>query len=210
MPRHDLTVFIVDDDAAVRDALALLLSVRGYRTALFSRAEDFLSAWQPGWMGCLLTDIRMPGMDGLSLQDRLAELGCRLPIVFVTGHGDVASARRAFKSNAIDFLEKPIDHDKMVAAIEQGFDSQTLLRDRQAAREKAARLLEQLTPREQQVMHLVVGGHHNREIAEQLGISVRTVEVHKAHLMSKLGADSVAALVRMSMHGSEAASPRHG
>lgn len=202
MPKHDLTVFIVDDDASVRDALALMFSVRGYRTAVFSSAEDFLSAWRTSWTGCLLVDIRMPGMDGLLLQDRLLEMGCTLPVVVITGHGDVASARRAFKSNAIDFLEKPIDHDKMIEAIEQAFNYQTLMQDRNSMSEKSTRLLDQLTPREHEVMTLVVGGYHNREIAERLGISVRTVEVHKAHVMSKFGVDSVADLVRMSMHGS--------
>lgn len=202
MPKHDLTVFIVDDDASVRDALALLLSVRGYRTAVFSGAGDFLAAWKAGWAGCVLIDIRMPGMDGLSLQDRLTELGCTLPVIFITGHGDVGSARRAFKSNAIDFLEKPIDHEKMIEAIEHAFNSQSLMQDRKSTREQALRLLDQLTPREREVMNLVVGGYHNREIAEKLGISVRTVEVHKAHVMSKLNVNSVADLVRMSMHGS--------
>ena len=199
MPKHDLTVFIVDDDASVRDALSLVFSVRGYRTAVFSGAEDFLKAWRSNWMGCLLIDIRMPGMDGLSLQDRLIEMGSTLPVVVITGHGDVDSARRAFKAKAIDFLEKPIDHDKMIEAIEQAFNSQSLIREQESATEKALYLLEQLTPREQEVMNLVVAGYHNREIAEKLAISVRTVEVHKAHVMSKLDVDSVADLVRVSM-----------
>lgn len=199
MAKHDLTVFIVDDDASVRDALSLLFSVRGYRTAVFGGAEDFLKAWQASWIGCLLIDIRMPGMDGLSLQDRLLEMGSTLPVVVITGHGDVDSARRAFKASAIDFLEKPIDHDKMIEAIEQAFNAQSLMQDRKSAGEKAKHLLEQLTPREEEVMNLVVGGYHNREIAEKLRISVRTVEVHKAHVMSKLDVDSVADLVRVSM-----------
>lgn len=199
MSKHDLTVFIVDDDASVRDALALVFSVRGYRTAVFSGAEDFLKAWRASWMGCLLIDIRMPGMDGLALQDRLLEMGSSLPVVVITGHGDVDSARRAFKAKAIDFLEKPIDHDKMIEVIEQAFHSQGLMQDEKSASEKTAYLLEQLTPREQEVMNLVVAGYHNREIAERLGISVRTVEVHKAHVMSKLDVDSVADLVRVSM-----------
>lgn len=200
MPKHDLTVFIVDDDASVRDALSLVFSVRGYRTAVFSGAEDFLKAWQASWIGCLLIDIRMPGMDGLSLQDRLIEMGSTLPVVVITAHGDVDSTRRAFKAKAIDFLEKPIDHDKMIEAIEQAFNSQGLMQDEKSATEKATYLLEQLTPREQQVMDLVVRGYHNREIAEKLGISVRTVEVHKSHVMSKLDVDSVADLVRVSMN----------
>lgn len=199
MPRADLTVFIVDDDLSVRDALALMLSVRGYRTAVFSSAEDFLSASRPYWAGCLLVDIRMPGMDGLSLLERLVGLGSTLPVIVVTGHGDVASARRAFKSSAIDFLEKPIDHEKLIEAIDLAFDRQALVQDRKAKNERSMRLMDQLTPREHEIMKLVVGGFHNREIAEKLGISVRTVEVHKAHVMSKFGVDSVADLVRITM-----------
>ncbi len=203
MSARDLTVYIVDDDASVRDALALSLSVRGYRTAVFSNAMDFLDAWQPSWTGCLLVDIRMPDIDGLALQSRLLELGCSLPVVVITGHGDVESARRAFKAKAIDFLEKPIDQGRMLAAIAQAFDAERLVHDRLSARDKTARLLDQVTPREKEVMSLVVAGYHNREIAEKLGISVRTVEVHKSHLMSKMGVDSVADLVRMSLTGSQ-------
>jgi FixJ family two-component response regulator len=199
MAKHELTVFIVDDDASVRDALSLVFSVRGYRTAVFSGAADFLKAWQADWAGCLLVDIRMPGMDGLVLQERLKEMGASLPVVVITGHGDVDSARRAFRSNAIDFLEKPVDHDKLLAAIEQAFCSQNSLQEQRLATGKTSYLLDQLTPREHEVMGLVVSGYHNREIAEKLGISVRTVEVHKAHVMSKLDVSSVADLVRLSM-----------
>lgn len=202
MLRRDLTVFIVDDDASIRDALALMLSVRSYRTAVFASAEDFLSAWRPVWSGCLLLDIRMPGIDGLTLQDRLIELGCKLPVVIVTGHGDVASARRAFKSSAIDFLEKPIDHGKLIESIEQAFDAQSAFHEMQSMAEQTNRLLNQLTAREHEVMKLVVAGFHNREIAEKLGISVRTVEVHKSRVMSKCGAASVADLVRMAINES--------
>lgn len=198
--KHDLTVFIVDDDASVRDALALLLSVRGYRTAVFSGAEDFLNTWQADWSGCLLVDIRMPGMDGLSLQRRLIEMNCTLPVVIITGHGNVDSARSAFKANAIDFLEKPIDQNKMIEAIEQAFRSESLIQDRKSAQDRLARQMDQLTRRENEIMALVVSGYHNREIADKLGISVRTVEVHKAHVMSKLGVNSVADLVKLNMY----------
>lgn len=169
----NLTVFIVDDDPAVRDALGLLLGVRGYRTALFSCAEDFLQGWQRAWAGCVLIDIRMSGMDGLSLQRRLLELGCLLPVIIVTGHGDVTLARQAFKAQVQPFLLAP----------------QVATRGRLA--------------REREVMQLVVTGRHNRDIAPVLGISVRTVEVHKARVMDKLGVDNVADLVRISMLGAD-------
>jgi FixJ family two-component response regulator len=196
---HDLTVFIVDDDASVRDALGLLLSIRGYRSAPFADAEDFLQAWSPEWAGCLLLDIRMPGMDGLTLQRRLLDLGCRLPIVVITGHGDVGSAREAFKASAIDFLEKPLDHAKLFDAIDEAFRWESVNRDDKALAEEAMQLLASLTPREREVMSLVVAGCHNREVAQRLGISVRTVEVHKAHVMSKLGVDNFSDLVRISI-----------
>jgi len=195
----DLAVMIVDDDAAVRDALGLLLGVRGYRTAMFASGEDFLRAWRADWNGCLLIDIRMSGMDGLALQGELAARGCRIPVVIMSGHGDVGTARAAFRADAVDFLEKPFDDDKLIAAIDEG-----LARARQAGGERRRRdvgasLLAGLTPRERQVMQLVVSGCHNRDIGPALGISVRTVEVHKARLMSKLGVDNVADLVRLSM-----------
>ena len=195
----DLTVFIVDDDPSVRDALGLLLGVRGYRTAVFASGEALLQAWRPDWAGCLLIDIRMHGMDGLELQQRLGEMGNRIPIVIVTGHGDVTLARAAFKAQALDFLEKPFDDAKLVAAIEEAFSSEALQRRQSREREDKRELLRELTPREQEVMQLVVLGRHNREIAPQLGISVRTVEVHKARLMAKLGVGNVADLVRIAM-----------
>ena len=196
---NDLTVFIVDDDPAVRDALGLLLGVRGYRTAVFASGEAFLQAWRPDWAGCLLVDIRMSGMDGLALQARLTELGCLIPVIIITGHGDVNLARAAFKARASDFLEKPFDDAKLVAAIEEAYAQEASVRRDLQRRAASADLLRELTPREREVMQLVVLGRHNREIAPALGISVRTVEVHKARLMSKLGVDNVADLVRISM-----------
>ncbi|WP_312439844.1 response regulator [Janthinobacterium sp.] len=201
---NNLTVFIVDDDPAVRDALGLLLGVRGYRTALFSCAEDFLQGWQRAWAGCLLLDIRMSGMDGLSLQRRLQELDCLLPVIIVTGHGDVNLARQAFKAQASDFLEKPFDHDKLLAAIEEAFSREAAVRGQLRRQQEGLNLLGALTPREREVMQLVVTGRHNRDIGPALGISVRTVEVHKARLMDKLGVDNVADLVRISMLADQA------
>jgi FixJ family two-component response regulator len=192
-----LTVFLVDDDAAVRDALGLLLGIRGYRMALFANAEDFLAAWRPAWLGCLVIDIRMPGMNGLALQQHLKTIGCVLPVIIITGHGDVDLARQAFRADAHDFLEKPLDDDKLVHAIDEAFADVRVLASNSARRASALALFPALTPREREVMELVVAGRHNREIALLLDISARTVEVHKARLMDKLDVDNVADLVRM-------------
>ena len=195
----DLPVMIVDDDAAVRDALGLLLAVRGYRTAVFASGEDFLRALRPDWNGCLLIDIRMAGMDGLALQRELAARRCRIPVIIMSGHGDVDSARAAFRADAVDFLEKPLDDARLIGAIDEALARARRLGGERRARERGASRLAALTPREREVMRLVVGGSHNREIGPALGISVRTVEVHKARLMDKLGVDNVADLVRLSV-----------
>ena len=195
----ELTVFIVDDDASVRDSLGLLLGIQGYRIALFATAEDVLAAWRPHWTGCLLIDIRMPGMDGMTLQQTLLDRGCRLPVIIITGHGDVSLARQAFKAQARDFLEKPFIEAKLIGAIEDAFGEARLALDESRRRTTATEALAVLTPREREVMQLVVIGKHNREIALALDISPRTVEVHKARLMSKLDVGNVADLVRMSL-----------
>ena len=197
MAEPELAVYIVDDDAAVRDSLSLLLSLRGYRTATFASAEAFLAAWQPTWAGCLFADIRMPGMDGLELQAELSRRNSRLPVVIITAHGDVASARAAFRSRAIDFLEKPFDDAGPVAAVEACFARE---RDRvgaDAVEERRREGLAMLTAREREVFALVVQGKHNKDVARELGISPRTVEVHKARIMAKLDARSLAELMRL-------------
>lgn len=199
MKNDSLTVFIIDDDPGVRDSLGLLLGVRGYRTALFACAKDFLSSWRPAWAGCILCDIRMPEMDGLELLGRLQEQGCQIPAIIITGHGDVALARQAFKAQASDFLEKPLDDEKLIAAIEEAFAHASSLQQNQVARKSASEALAKLTSRETEVLGHVVAGTKNSEIAQKLGISVRTVEVHKARLMDKLGVANVAELVRMTM-----------
>ena len=199
MPPSALTVFIVDDDAAVRDALGLSLGVRGYRTAIFADAESLLQAYRANWRGCILIDIRMPGMDGLALQKRLLELGCALPVIVMTGHGDVGSAREAFKSRALDFLEKPLDHSKLIAAIDEALLRNEKLQEQAETGHAFAALLATLTPREREVMEMIVTGRHNLDIAEAMGISTRTVEVHKARVMQKLKVDSIAQLVRLSL-----------
>lgn len=191
------TVFIVDDDPSVRDALGLYLGVQDYRVQLFGDAESFLKAYKPTWSGCALIDIRMPNMDGLTLQKRLRELGSALPVIIMTGHGDVSSAREAFRASAVDFLEKPLVQEKLLQAINEALALQQQDVQHSVARNEALNLFASLTPRETEVMEFVVGGKHNRDIAAELGISTRTVEVHKARMMDKLGVNSVADLVRM-------------
>lgn len=199
MQASGYTVYIVEDDQSVRDALGLLLGLRGYPVALYADSLSFLQAYRPDWCGCLLIDIRMPGMDGLTLQKHLLEKGCSMSAIIMTGHGDVQSARDAFRSHAVDFLEKPIDQAKLMNAIEEGFTRQAAARSQDSQRNEFDHLLAKLTPREREVMDLVVAGRHNREIAETLGISPRTVEVHKARMVAKLGVENVPDLVRMSL-----------
>jgi FixJ family two-component response regulator len=193
---HRDTVFVVDDDASVRDSLSLLLSLRGYATATFASAEDFLAAVQPQWRGCVVLDIRMPGMSGLELQRCLADAGLTLPVIVITAHGDVAAARQAFLADAVDFIEKPFDGDQLLQAIETALAG---VRAVTVAQQPSARQTykDVLSPRECEVMALMVKGLHNRRIAEALHISHRTVEVHKARVMEKLGVKSVIELVRL-------------
>jgi len=181
--------------------LGLLLGLRGFSVALFADAESFLNAYRSEWRGCLLIDIRMPGMDGLALQRRLLETGCRMPAIVMTGHGDVESARDAFRAHAVDFLEKPIDNAKLMSAIEEAFVRHTAARNEEGRLTEFDHLLATLTRREKEVMELVVAGRHNREIAEALDISARTVEVHKARMMTKLRVASLPDLVRLSLSG---------
>lgn len=195
------TVFIVDDDPSVRDALGLLLGLNGYSVAMFGDSETFFAARQSDWLGCALIDIRMPGIDGLTLQRQLKEFGWDIPVVIMTGHGDVDSAREAFRSQAVDFLEKPIDPARLNAAIEDAFAKQSETQESQSKQIDFSRLMDGLTPREREVLDLVVAGRHNREIAESLGISARTVEVHKARMMAKMQATCVPDLVRMFLVG---------
>lgn len=199
MQPSGFTVFIVEDDLSVRDSLGLLLGLQGYSVSMFADAESFLGAYRPDWAGCMLVDIRMPGMDGLALQQWLVDKGCRMPVIIMTGHGDVGSARQAFRAQAVDFLEKPIDQSRLIEAIADAYARYTAVRNESASSEDLMDRLAALTPREREVMELVVAGRHNRDIADELGISVRTVEVHKARMMTKLAADGVADLVRLSL-----------
>ena len=197
MTSAEQTVFIVEDDAAVRDSLGLLLGLQGFRTQSFSCAEDFLRIYQPSWAGCLLLDVRMPGMNGLELQESLRRQGLALPVIIMTAHGDITTVRTALKSGAVDFLEKPVDPAALLAAVRTALDADAARRRTALEAEGARQRLSVLTARERQVMELVAKGCHNREIAETLGISPRTVEVHKARVMEKLQVQSVPELVRI-------------
>jgi len=177
---------IVDDDPAVRDALQWLLKSRGVQSRTWGSAEDFLSFVCRELCGCLLLDVRMPGMSGIELFDRLRALNCRLPVIFLTGHGDVPMAVQALKDGAFDFIEKPYDDnalvDKVLAALEHDLKRCASENSVLAVRQRLA----QLTQREQEVMHLILAGKLNKVIADQLGIAMRTVEVHRSHIFEKM------------------------
>lgn len=197
--RRGLTVHIVEDDAAMRDSLSLMLGLLGYRTASFNSAEAFLAAYQPGWSGCVIADLRLPGKSGLELQAALRDRSSTMPFIVITAHGDVASVRAAFRSEALDFLEKPFDETELHRAIERGLRRELGRIERTDAIGEVAAQLAKLTPREREVLRLAGRGLHSREVAAQLAISPRTVEVHKAHLMEKLGARNTAGLVRFAL-----------
>jgi two-component system response regulator FixJ len=197
----DPHIYIVDDDDAVRDSLALLLTFRGWRTHAYPSAEAFLDDWREHWRGCLLLDLRMGGMDGLALQNVLSTRGNRLPIVFLTGHGDVAQARLALKAGAVDFLEKPYTEEALLAAIGEALARDARQHIHQTRSAEIEARLARLTERERQVMDLVVDGKPNRDIAVLLDISPRTVEVFKARMMEKMQARSLPELVRLVLEG---------
>lgn len=193
------TVFVVDDDEPMRDSLALMLGLWGYRAASFASAEEFLAAYQDKWTGCVVADLKLPGKSGIELQAELRARGSHLPFVIITAHGGVSSARTAFQAEAVDFLEKPFDEADLRVAIEKGLAKELGRVQRAAADREEALKLEKLTHREREVLELAGKGLHAKEIARALGISPRTVEVHKASVMSKLGARNVAELVRFAM-----------
>jgi RNA polymerase sigma factor (sigma-70 family) len=194
-----LSVFIVEDDAAMRDSLSLMLGLLGFKTVSFDSAEAFLQTYRGEWAGCVVADLRLPGMSGLELQQTLRGRGATLPFVIITGHGDVKSARAAFQSDAVDFLEKPFDEGDLRVAIERGFDRESGRIQRAELESGQVQMLAKLTVREREVLELVGKGLHAKEIASILRISARTVEVHKARLMEKLEARNVAELVRFAL-----------
>jgi len=199
MSERDGTVFLIDDDPGVRDSLSLLLSLKGIRTQPFATAESFIESYRAEWSGCVLTDLRMPGMTGLELQSALRQRQIELPVVVLTAHGDVATVRAALKNGAFDFLEKPVDDEMLLDVLQNALRADRERRSTTTTRSAAAERLERLTAREREVLALIAAGRQNRDIAAQLGISPRTVEVHKARIMEKLDCHSLADVIRISL-----------
>lgn len=195
-------VHVVDDDPAVRDSLCFLLESAGFAVRTYASAVEFLAEAPRLRDGCVLTDVRMPDIDGLTLQRRLAELGNRVPVIVMTGHGDVPIAVEALKTGASDFLEKPFDDQHLLRAIGVALEASEAARVRRESEDALRARLESLTPREREVLDRLVGGLPNKTIAHDLGTSPRTVEVQRARVMEKMGARSLADLVRMMLSGS--------
>ena len=193
------TVHIVDDDEALRDSLIWLLESEGHTVATYASAEDFLAAWRPTLAGCLLLDVRMPGMSGLELYEKLVAQHSTLPVIFITGHGDVPMAVSALKKGAVDFIEKPFNDQDMLRLISQCLETERTQRSQRRLGADTARKLDQLTTREREVLDLIVAGRLNKQIADDLGISIKTVEVHRARVMEKMDVSSLAELVQMVM-----------
>ena len=189
--------FIVDDDEAIRDALTWLLQSRGVEACAFASAEAFLAEWNPRMAGCLLLDIRMSGMSGLDLFDRLREVQSRIPVIFLTGHGDVPMAVGALKKGARDFVEKPFNDNELVDRVIEALEWDAQRRAAEADTATLAARLGQLTARERQVMDLVLAGKLNKVIADELGITMRTVEVHRAHVFEKMGVKTAVELAQL-------------
>ncbi len=191
------TVFVVEDDEAVRDSLAMLLQSEGMRVASYEQAEAFLADWSPDMAGCIVLDIRMPGMDGMALQRALNERHSMLPIIFVTGHGDVPLAVEAMRHGADDFIEKPYREDQLLEKINQALQRDREQRETLAQKQLIRDRLATLTPREHEIMERMMAGQANKVIAIELDISQRTVEIHRSRVMHKMGTHSLAQLVRM-------------
>lgn len=192
-------VYVVDDDEAVRDSLQWLLEGKDYRVRCFDSAESFLSRYDPREVACLIVDIRMPGITGLELQDRLLERKSPLPIVFITGHGDVPMAVNTMKKGAMDFIPKPFNEDELLNVVERMLEqAREAFAEYQHAANREA-LMGKLTAREAQVLERIVAGRLNKQIADDLGISIKTVEAHRANIMEKLNANTVADLLKIAL-----------
>jgi FixJ family two-component response regulator len=195
--QSDSIVFVVDDDASIRDAVKSLLKSVGLRAEVFGSTEEFVSAPRPQVPSCLVLDVRLPGMSGLEFQDELEKTGIRIPIIFVTAHGDIPMTSRAMKAGAIEFLPKPFQKKELLEAIHQALDRDRTTRQEEAGLSSLRAGFDSLTDREREVMGLVVTGLMNKEVAAELGVTEITIKVHRSHVMQKMKADSLAELVIM-------------
>lgn len=191
------TIHVVDDDASVRSALSRLFRSVGRAVKTYDSAEAYLSEASPDNSGCVVLDIMMPGMDGLTLQERMFERGLSAPIVFISAHGDISASVRAMKHGAVDFLEKPFDDQDLLSAVDRAIELDVEFRKQQAARLSVQQGLDRLTPRESEILTYVISGMLNKVIARELEVSEKTVKVHRGRVMKKMGARSLADLVRM-------------
>ena len=191
------TVFVVDDDPSVLKGLSRLLRSVGWQAATYGSPEEFLRQYDPAVPGCLVLDVAMPGVDGLELQRRLADAGCPLPIVFITGHGDIPTSVRAMRAGALNFLAKPVNDDELLGAVGEAVETDRVARRAQRDMALVRERLATLTPREREVFDQVVAGKLNKQIAGDLGTVEKTIKVHRAHVMEKMGARSLAELARM-------------
>ena len=202
-PSVDPVVYIVDDDEAVRDSLQWLLEANGFRARAFASAEKFLAMLQagpgPAPICCLVLDVRMPGMTGPELHDELLRNGHSIPLIFITGHGDVPMAVASMKKGAVDFLEKPFNDAQLCALVRQSLERASRAYEQGSAERAATERLERLTARERQVLDLIVAGRLNKQIADDLGISIKTVEAHRANIMDKLDTRTMADLMKTAL-----------
>ncbi len=199
MKERTPTVFVVDDDEAVRNSLRLLLKSVGLAATALPSAQDFLSRYDAQQPGCLILDVRMPGMSGLELQEQLNRRGAMIPVIFITGHGDIPMAVEAMQQGAFDFLQKPFRDQDLIDRIQRALEKDKANRAEVSQRARIREHFELLTPREREVLDLVASGKPNKVMAADLGVSQRTVEIHRARVMEKMHASSLAQLVRMVM-----------